>query len=167
MQAVNASSKSPHELFHDKKPDVQDLRTSGCKAYCLVTPPKKTKLGERTETGRLLGAEPGSTGWRILLDGGGVVVRRDVKFVEAVEDHSTTSHLIDDEMESAASQAAGENDRAAQAGAADAANDSVAVEQAHGGAEELREATSAGEQSEKVPARDANPANAHTTTKAA
>ena len=159
-------SKSPHELFHDKKPEVQDLRTFGCKAYCLMTPPKKTKLGERTETGRLLGAEPGSKGWRILLDGGGVVVRRDVKFVEAVEDHRTTSHLIDDEVESAASQAAGENDRAAQAGAADghnfedAADDSVAGEQADGGAEELREATGAGEQSEKVPARDANPADA-------
>ena len=88
------------------------------------------------------------------------MVRRHVKFVEAVEDRSTTSHLIDDEVESAASQAAGENDRAAQAGAADAANDSVAGEQADGGAEELREATGAGEQSEKVPARDANPANA-------
>jgi hypothetical protein len=151
--------KSPYELFYSKKPDVQYLRIFGCKAYCLTTPPKNTKLGERTETGRLLGIEPGCEGWCILLDSGGVVIRRDVKFVEMVDNHSITSYLLDDDSQPAVSQAAeGEADTTEGAAQASTADDSVAENQdGMSGTDDMGEHA---DQVEKVKSRDADPSDA-------
>jgi hypothetical protein len=76
-------AETPSELFLGEKPVVHDWRTFGCKVYVKVPPTGQTKLGERSETGRLLGYEDGTKGWRVLLDSGKVVVRFNVKFVES------------------------------------------------------------------------------------
>jgi hypothetical protein len=71
--------------------------------------------------GKLLGMEPGTKGWRMLLDSGAVVIRRSVRFVEAVGHCSIASVIADDsddEGVDAASHVAGEKETATSADAA-------------------------------------------------
>lgn len=78
-------TKSPYELFYGVKPNVSSFRTFGCKVYSKIPKTeRKGKLGERSETGRLLGEAPGTKGWRILLDDGRIVIRCDVVFEENI-----------------------------------------------------------------------------------
>jgi hypothetical protein len=114
--------KTPYELFCGAKPDVRGLRTFGCEVFCRKQPVALTKLGERSNHGRLMGREPGTKGWRVLLDAGNVVVRYDCVFVEyAAEDDDSESDndSVDDKADSVA-PAAGENVGAADAAASDA-----------------------------------------------
>jgi transposase InsO family protein len=74
--------QTPYEKFYKKKPNLQDLRAFGSKTYSQVLPTAKTKLGERSEEGRLLGTEPSTKGWRILFKTSKVVIRCNVTFVE-------------------------------------------------------------------------------------
>jgi hypothetical protein len=71
--------------------------------------------------GELLGMEPGTKGWRILLDSGAVVIHRSVRFVEAVGHYSIASVIADDSDDEgldAASHVAREKETATSADAA-------------------------------------------------
>jgi hypothetical protein len=83
VQVYNLSPRlsgieTPHMLFFGEKPDVRSLWMFGCEVYCRKTPllVVLTKLGERSERGLLLCSEQGTKGWRVLLESGDVVVRR-------------------------------------------------------------------------------------------
>jgi hypothetical protein len=87
---------------------------------------ENTKLGTQTVNGRLLGTEPRTKGWRILLDFWAVVIWRSVRLVEAVGHYSIASATADDsndEGDDAASHAAGEMEAATSADAASAEQD--------------------------------------------
>jgi hypothetical protein len=121
--------ETPHELFFGAKPDVRSLRMFGCEVYCHKTPLALTKLGERSERSLLLCCEQGTKGWRVLLESGDVVIRRNCLFVKhAVEDDDDS----DSDMENdgagdtgvSAMSAAGESDGGDDAAAADDADDS-------------------------------------------
>ncbi len=150
-------SQTPHEKFLGIKPDIQDLRVFGCKTHSHLSPTQLTKLGNRSEPGRLLGMEPGTKGWRILLDSGNVVIRRTVTFDEGVG-RGDTADDEEDEF-SAASQAAGENEGAAQADAAgergEATQADAAGERSADTARERSEATQAGAAEEQNEADEA------------
>jgi hypothetical protein len=78
--------ETPYQLFFGVKPDVRSFRTFGCEVYCRKQRAALTKLGERSERGLVMGREPGTKGWRVLLENGSVVVRYNCVFVENVED---------------------------------------------------------------------------------
>lgn len=114
--------EAPYELFCGAKPDVRGFRTSGCAVFCRKQPVELTKLGERSNHGPLMGREPDTKGWRMLLDAGNVVVRYDCVFVEyaAEDDDSESDHDSVEDNAGLVAPAAGENVGASGAAAADA-----------------------------------------------
>jgi transposase InsO family protein len=122
MSPRQGNVKTPYELFCGAKPDVRGLRTFGCEVFCRKQPVALTKFGERSNHGRLMGGEPGTKGWRVLLDAGNVVVRYDCVFVEyaAEDDDSESDNDSMDDNAGSTAPAAGENVDAAGAAAADA-----------------------------------------------
>jgi hypothetical protein len=93
------NAATPYELFCGVKPDVRGLRTFGCEVFCCKQPLALIKIGERSERGRLMGREPGTKGWRVLLETGSVVIRYDCIFVEGstVEDSDSDSDTADED----------------------------------------------------------------------
>ena len=86
-------------------------QASCCDVYCRKTPTALKKLGERSERGRLMGREPGTKGWRVLLDSGGIVIRYICIFVEvAAEDGGDDADDDSDYDNSSTQSAAGESD---------------------------------------------------------
>ncbi len=70
--------------FWGKQPSAKNLRVFGCAAWVLIPAEKRNnKLDPVSEPGIMVGNEPGSKGWRILLADGSVTVSRDVKFDES------------------------------------------------------------------------------------
>ncbi len=81
---VTAKSKTPFELFWDRMPDVSKMRTFGAQAYVHVPKTLRRKLEPVSEKGILVGYEPSSKAYRVLLEESGkVTVSRDVTFNEA------------------------------------------------------------------------------------
>jgi transposase InsO family protein len=105
--------QTPWELFYGTKPHVRSLRTFGCEVYCCKTTLALTKLGERSERGRLMGREPGTKGWRVLLETGSVVIRYDCIFVQGstVEDSDTANSDSDSDTGDEDADAHAEHDR--------------------------------------------------------
>lgn len=85
---------TPFELFFQKKPDVSRIRVFGCVVYCMLEKMERSKLDSRSEKGRLLGYEDGIKGWKVLLDSGKVVVRRNCRFDESNVMHSTAQSYV-------------------------------------------------------------------------
>lgn len=79
---VSGKDKTPWELFTGNKPDVSNLRAFGSRAYVHVPRERRSKLDARSEAGTMLGYPEGRKGYRILLDAGGIIESRDVKFFE-------------------------------------------------------------------------------------
>ena len=79
---VTGLDKTPWEAFTGRRPDVSHLRVWGCKAFVHVPKQHRQKLDPVSEVGTLIGYEPGSKAYRILVDSR-VVVSNDVTFDEA------------------------------------------------------------------------------------
>jgi len=75
-------SKTPYELFYGKAPDVSNLRVFGCLVLTHVPGQVRKKMGDRGVKGTFMGYAEGSKAYRIL-QGGRIVVTRDVRFDEA------------------------------------------------------------------------------------
>ena len=93
ISPVTGKSKTPWELFFGRKPDVSMLRTFGSRAYVHVPKELRNKLDNRSARGIMIGYQPYSKGYRILLDNKKVTTSRDVIFNEAMPatDNPTTT----------------------------------------------------------------------------
>ena len=56
--------KTPHEIWHDRKPDVSHLRVWGCLAYVHIQKDKREKLGSHMEKCIFIGYPDGYKGWK-------------------------------------------------------------------------------------------------------
>ena len=75
--------RTPWELFNQTKPDVSGLRVFGAKAYVHVPKARRNKLQPVSEKGILVGYEPESKAYRVLLDTNKIKISADVTFDEA------------------------------------------------------------------------------------
>ena len=81
---VAGKDKTPWELFYGTKPDVSLFRTFGATAYVHVPKDLRTKLDPVSQKGVLVGYEPHSKAYRVLLDNTKkITISRDVTFDEA------------------------------------------------------------------------------------
>ena len=82
------STKTPYELFHQKKPDVARLRVFGCSAYVQLPAPLRKKFDKRSVQGVFVGYEATQKAWRVMCptDGNGwkLHTSRDVQFLEHI-----------------------------------------------------------------------------------
>ena len=60
---TSVDSKTPHELWHRKKPDVSHLRVWGCTAYVHIQKDKRTGIGSHMEKCVFIGYPDGYKGW--------------------------------------------------------------------------------------------------------
>jgi hypothetical protein len=81
---VTGNDKTPLQLFTGVKPDVSLLRAFGAKAYVYIPKQLRRKLDPTGERGVMIGYQPGSKAYRILLPSGKVLISRHVVFDETV-----------------------------------------------------------------------------------
>ena len=75
--------KTPYELYHDKRPNIDHLRVFGCIGYAKVEKSQLRKLDDRSKMLVNLGTEPGSKAYRLYdPERRRVIVSRDVVFDE-------------------------------------------------------------------------------------
>ena len=132
-------SKTPYELFTGVKPDISHLRTFGCKVFCQRDASDRKKLTAWSHEGQFMGYEPGTKGWRVLLNSGKLVIRFNVKFVEASSEEESDCEDFADEPVNAAG-GAGAAEAAAEGDAGEAGCDDVGPGPADADEEGLEEA---------------------------
>lgn len=88
---VSGFDKTPWELFYGSKPDVSMMRAFGTKVYVHVPREKRHKLQSVSVRGIMVGYQPHSKGYRILLDDMTIITSRDVIFDEDVTESVTVS----------------------------------------------------------------------------
>ena len=82
---VSSGTKTPWELFFGKTPDVSLMRTFGSRAFVHIPKQLRKKLDPVSKKGILVGYEPYSKAYRVLLDDTGkIVISRDITFNESV-----------------------------------------------------------------------------------
>ncbi|KAK9824528.1 hypothetical protein WJX72_011105 [[Myrmecia] bisecta] len=79
---VAGRAHTPWELFYEVKPDASNMRVFGARAYVLVPKELRRKLDSHSDSGRFVGYDTSSKGYRIYLDSGRISVASDVIFVE-------------------------------------------------------------------------------------
>lgn len=79
---VSNRDQTPWELFFGSKPNVSHLQSFGARVYAVTPKQLRNKLDHTSEPGRFIGYPANSKGYKILLDSGGIIVSRDVKFIE-------------------------------------------------------------------------------------
>ena len=81
---ASVDSKTPHEAWHNTKPDISHLRPFGCLAYCHIPDQRRSKLDAKAIKCIFLGYTQGAKGYRFWNPATRkVVVSRDVVFVES------------------------------------------------------------------------------------
>lgn len=80
---ANDNNKTPYELWNNKKPNISNIRTFGCKAYAYVERPKRSKFDEKAIEGNLLVYNNRSKGYRIHTGRNNVIIPRTVKAIES------------------------------------------------------------------------------------
>ena len=90
-------SSTPWELFTGSKPDVSAMRVFGSKAYAHVPKQLRQKLDAVSEVGVLVGYEPQSKAYRVLLENGRMQISRDVIFDEYKPTAANTGVLAEAE----------------------------------------------------------------------
>lgn len=79
----SVNDKTPYEVWHGYKPDVQHLRTFGCVVHVKVTKPHPGKLDDRSVPMVFIGYKPGSAAYHCYNPvANRVHVSRDVMFDE-------------------------------------------------------------------------------------
>jgi hypothetical protein len=89
LTPVAGQSVTPYEAFFGSKPFVGHLRVWGSKVFVLLPEHQQKALGPRSVPGIMVGYEPGSKAYRVLV-GGAIRVSRDVRFLEG---NSTISSM--------------------------------------------------------------------------
>lgn len=79
---VAGKTKTPWELFNGTKPNVDNLRVFGARAYAHVPNAMRNKLSRKSFVGTMVGYPANTKGYRILLDDGRTITSRDVIFNE-------------------------------------------------------------------------------------
>ena len=80
---VLSQEKTPEEMWSGWKPSVAHLRVFGCKCFVLIPDKNRSKMGEKSWTGILVGYSPRSKGYRIYDPRSGKIeTSRDVRFSE-------------------------------------------------------------------------------------
>lgn len=90
ISPVRGKVKTPWELFYGFKPDVERLRVFGSIAYAHVPKALRNKLEPVSIKGTMVGYEPNSKAYRILIDNGRITVSRDVTFDESRKSGGTS-----------------------------------------------------------------------------
>ena len=84
-------TKTPWELFYNNKPDVSNLRVFGSTVYVHVPKALRRKLDPVSFKGKLVGYEPNSKAYRVLVDSTNKIsVSRDITFSEIVSAEEPT-----------------------------------------------------------------------------
>jgi transposase InsO family protein len=76
-------TKTPWELFYGTKPDVSYFRVFGSAAYVHVAKHRRSKLDAQSVKGILVGYNPSSKAYRVLLEDRSIVISTDVIFEES------------------------------------------------------------------------------------
>ena len=77
--------KTPYELWNNKKPKLNFLKTFGCKALVHIPNEKRSKFDNRSKVYYFVGYSQNSKGYRLVdLESKKVVVSRDVNFFENI-----------------------------------------------------------------------------------
>lgn len=75
----------PDELFYDKKIDISNLKTFGCRVYYLIDKSKRSKWDDNSSEGFFVGLDDNSKGYRVYdRKLRKIAVKHDVKFHENV-----------------------------------------------------------------------------------
>ena len=74
-------TKTPHELFFGKKPDVGHLRAFGCRVWAHVPHQVRRKMGDKAKPGTFMGYADDTKGDKVLINGR-ITLSRDVRFNE-------------------------------------------------------------------------------------
>ncbi|KAJ9504976.1 hypothetical protein QJQ45_013241 [Haematococcus lacustris] len=82
VSATQGRNATPWELFFGVKPNLAALRVFGARAYAHVPEHLRSKLGFKAVQGVMVGYEPGSKAYRVLVPGGKVLITKDVVFDE-------------------------------------------------------------------------------------
>lgn len=85
------STKTPFEMFFGKKPNIENLRVIGCRAYAHVPDEKRKKLDSKATPCWLVGYGEETKGW-ILWDPESrkFILSRDVTFLRESSDQRRT-----------------------------------------------------------------------------
>jgi hypothetical protein len=79
----NSSKKTPYELFYKKKPNIENLRVIGCRAYAHIPDCKRKKLDSKAIPCWLVGYGEETKGWRLWDPASrNIILSRDVIFDE-------------------------------------------------------------------------------------
>jgi len=62
-------TKTPHELFFVKKPDVGHLRAFGCRVWAHVPHQVRRKMGDKAKPGTFMGYAEDTKGYKVLING--------------------------------------------------------------------------------------------------
>lgn len=76
------SAMTPYERFTSSKPDVEHMRVFGSTAYVHIPNQLRSKIDPVSKKGVLVGYEPDSKAYRILMADGKIAVSRNVTFDE-------------------------------------------------------------------------------------
>ncbi|KAJ9507318.1 hypothetical protein QJQ45_006294 [Haematococcus lacustris] len=82
VSATQGRNATPWELFFGVKPNLAALRVFGARAYAHVPEHMRSKLGFKAVQGVMVGYEPGSKAYRVLVPGGKILITKDVVFDE-------------------------------------------------------------------------------------
>jgi len=74
-------TKTPHELFFGKKPDVGHLLAFGCRVWAHVPHQFRRKMGDKAKPGTFMSYAEDTKGYRVLINGR-ITLSRDVRFNE-------------------------------------------------------------------------------------
>ena len=100
----NSSTKTPYELFYKKKPNIENLRVIGCRAYVHVPDCKRKKLDSKATPCWLVGYGEETKGWRLWDPvSRKIILSRDVIF----DEHLLISDFRDDSYHNASNQSYG------------------------------------------------------------
>ncbi len=106
LPSPKCDTKTPFEMVYGDKPSVQHMRVFGCLAYALTPKEKRLKWDPKARECVFVGYQESSKAYRLYdIEGGKVVISRDVKFDETVmgsrrfdmvtEDISDVFHRMD------------------------------------------------------------------------
>ena len=96
ISPASGSSLTPFERFYGRKPDVSHLRVFGCRAYAHIPKELRRKIDPVSEPGIFIGYAADSKAYRLLLDDGRIVERRDVTFDESKFGSTPTTFQVSD-----------------------------------------------------------------------
>lgn len=96
---TSSSSKTPYELYHEKKPSYTHFRIFGSTAYVHIPKQKRRKLDKKAEKLTFVGYAEGCKAYRFLnrVDCS-ITISRDAKFDETFNEEPEVIEHVDDDV---------------------------------------------------------------------